>query len=135
MMKSRYLYVLGLTVALALVLSAVPASAVGRHGTTAKKPLASVTWAFGPSSPFSGTRFDGSYVASQNRVYFLGFRSVTGGIDTTDGSIWYLDVATSTYVDTTLDMPVPVSNYGIAALTDSHGLGLWIFGGRDANAA
>jgi hypothetical protein len=134
-MKSRRSYVLGLVAAAVLVISAVPASAAGRHGNSGPKPLASVTWAFGPSSPFSATRFDGEYVGAQNRVYFLGFRSVTGGIDTTDGSIWYLDVATSTYVDTTIDMPVPVSNYQIAALTDSHGLGLWIFGGRDANGA
>src|SRR5262249_39308615 len=37
------------------------------------------------------------------------------------------------YVDTGVDMPVPVSNYGIAALTNAQGLGFYIFGGRDAN--
>jgi len=132
--KSRRLYVLGLVVATVLVLSAIPASAAGGHANTGKRPLASVSWQFGVSSPFNGTRFDGEYVAAQNRVYFLGFRSSTGGVDSTDGSIWYYDVATQTYVDTTKDMPVPVSNYEIAALNDSHGLGLYIFGGRDANA-
>jgi hypothetical protein len=32
-------------------------------------------------------------------------------------------------------MPVPISNYQIAALQDPHGLGLYVFGGRDANGA
>jgi hypothetical protein len=30
-----------------------------------------------------------------------------------------------------MDMPVPVSNYQIAALTDSTGLGFYVIGGRD----
>ena len=30
-------------------------------------------------------------------------------------------------------MPVPVSNYGIAALTDKNGLGFYIFGGREGD--
>ena len=30
-----------------------------------------------------------------------------------------------------MDMPVPVSNYTIAKLTDGTGVGLYIFGGRD----
>jgi hypothetical protein len=85
----------------------------------------------GPSSPFSGTRFDGELYAATNRVYFLGFRT-TGGA--TDGSVWYYDIASKSYTNTGVTMPVPVSNYGIAALTDPTGLGFYIFGGRDANA-
>jgi hypothetical protein len=90
-----------------------------------------VTWTFGNDSPFAGTRFDGQYDSTTKRVYFLGFRT-TG--DATDGSVWYYDTVTKTYTDTGVDMQVPVSNYAIAALTDSKGLGFFIFGGRDANA-
>ena len=57
------------------------------------------------------------------------------GDDSTSGDVWYYDVATKTYVDTGTVMPVPVSNYSIAPLTDNKGDGLYIFGGRDANAA
>jgi N-acetylneuraminic acid mutarotase len=90
-----------------------------------------MNWQFGTNSAFGGTRFDGEYVAALNRVYFLGFRTFA---DATDGSVWYYDVANDTYVDTGVDMPVPVSNYKIAALMDTHGLGLYIFGGRDSLA-
>jgi hypothetical protein len=90
-----------------------------------------LTWQFAKASPFAGTRFDGQFVSAQNRVYFLGFRTVG---DATDGSVWYFDRNTGQFVDTGVDMPVPVSNYGIAALQDQHGLGLYIFGGRNANA-
>src|SRR4029077_4919549 len=38
-----------------------------------------------------------------------------------------------TYVDTGVDMPIPISNYEISALRDAHGLGLYVFGGRDNN--
>jgi hypothetical protein len=131
-MKQRYLYALGLVVTLGLLVSSVPASAARRGAASPKAPDVSVLWTFGTNSPFGGTRFDGEYVASLNRVYFLGFRTFA---DATDGSVWYYDVATNTYVDTTVDMKVPVSNYKIAALTDSHGLGLYIFGGRDATPA
>jgi len=70
-------------------------------------------------------------VSATRRVYFLGFRTFTGA---TDGSVWYYDTASRTYTDTGIDMPVPVSNYGIAALNDATGLGFYIFGRRDANA-
>jgi hypothetical protein len=82
----------------------------------------------GPDSPFGYTRFDGQYVASQKRVYFLGGRNAD---NTTGGEVWYYDVATKTYADTGVAMPTPVSNYEIAPLTDSTGLGLYVFGGRD----
>jgi hypothetical protein len=121
----RRLNSLGVLIALAVVLSGVPALAAPPAGP-------SVEWKFGPSSPFGGTRFDGEYVADQDRIYFPGFRTFA---DITDGSIWYLDGATGTaptYVDTGIDMPVPVSNYQVAPLTDENGLGLYLFSGRDA---
>ena len=133
-MTKRHLNAIGLVVAAGLLIFSAPAWAsprAGHHSSAPKVPDASVTWTLGASSPFGGTRFDGSLVTSSNRVYFLGFRTFA---DATDGSVWYYDVATSTYVDTGVDMKVPVSNYEIAQLRDPHGLGLYIFGGRDANA-
>lgn len=133
--KIRKLLGAGLAIAMALALSGVPALAgpAARESTEsrARSPLITVDWRRGPSSTFAGTRFDGEYVAAVGRVYFLGFRTLG---DATDGSVWYFDTATRSYTDTGVDMPVPVSNYGIAALTDSNGLGLYIFGGRDAAA-
>lgn len=107
-------------VAGAIALAAAPALA------------ASVFFGLGPASPFAGTRFDGELYAANKRVYFLGFRTLGGA---TDGSVWYYDIAAKTYTDTGVDMPVPISNYGIAALNDSTGLGFYVFGGRDANGA
>lgn len=121
----------GLLAGLALMAVALPASATTTPPST-KPPLASVDWSFRHRSPMAATRFDGEYVEALNRIYFLGFRT-TG--DATDGSVFYYDVASQTYHDTGVDMPTPISNYGIAALTDRDGLlGLYIFGGRDANA-
>ena len=133
-MKSRSVHGLGILVVAAVLLSAGtalagPASAKATSGGLV--PQVSVSWRFGPSSTFGGTRFDGALYAPTNRVYFLGFRTFA---DATDGSIWYFDVATRTYVDTGTDMLVPVSNYQIAPLTDSTGLGFYIFGGRDSLA-
>lgn len=130
-MKQRYTFALGLVVAVGLLITSVPASATTRRTSSPKVPNVSVGWTFGTNSTFGGTRFDGEYDATTNRVYFLGFRTFA---DATDGSVWYYDVATDTYVDTGRDMKVPVSNYKISALTDSHGLGFYIFGGRNANA-
>jgi hypothetical protein len=110
-------------VAIALVLPA--GTALG------SSPLRNVNWTLGPDSPFGYTRFDGQYVASQKRIYFLGGRLPD---NSTSGEVWYYDVVLKTYTDTGVAMPVPVSNYGIAALTDPTGAGLYIFGGRDANA-
>jgi hypothetical protein len=92
---------------------------------------ATVFFRLATPSPFAGTRFDGEFYAANNRIYFLGFRT-TG--DVTDGSIWYYDHASKSYADTGVDMPVPISNYGVAALNDANGLGFYVFGGRDANA-
>ena len=90
-----------------------------------------VGWTRGTDSPWAGARFDGELDPSTKRVYFLGFRAAD---DSTDGSVWYYDVASKTYVDTGVDMPVPVSNYEIAALTNAKGkLGFYIFGGRGAD--
>jgi len=127
-MKQRQLFALGLLVAVGLLIASVPAVAAQRQATGPKVPDVSVAWTTGTPVPFAATRWDGEYVASLNRVYFLGFRAAD---NTTDGSIWYYDVATDTYVDTGRDLRVPISNYAISALTDAHGLGLWVFGGRD----
>ncbi|HYT79489.1 MAG TPA: MarC family protein [Actinomycetota bacterium] len=117
-MRKTHSRALTLLVVGAIALAAAPALA------------ATVFFRFGPSSPFGGTRFDGELYAATRRVYFLGFRTFANA---TDGSVWYYDIASQTYVDTGVDMPVPISNYGIAALTDPNGLGFYVFGGRDAN--
>src|SRR5438552_12048400 len=85
---------------LAVVLAGTPALGAPRAGQP-HAPLASVQFSFGPSSPFAGTRFDGAYDPATNRVYVLGFRTTA---DATDGSVWYYDVASQTYVDTGVDM-------------------------------
>jgi Kelch motif protein len=126
MMKQRHLFALGLLVVAGLLVSSVPALAAPHLSPAV--PDASVLWKVGPSLPFAATRWDGAYVSRLNRVYFLGFRAADA---TTDGSVWYYDVATGTYVDTGVVMQVPVSNYQIAELRDAHGIGLYIFGGRD----
>lgn len=84
----------------------------------------------GKDFPTVATRFDGAVV--DKKVYFLGFRTGDDG-SITDGSVWYYDIAKGKYVDTKTDMPVPVSNYKIAILQDSKGVGLYTFGGRDAD--
>jgi hypothetical protein len=124
---------LGLVVTSGLLLFGPPASLAQPVGaSSATRPSdATITWSFATPSPFNATRFDGAYVHFLNRVYFLGFRTDN---DLTDGSVWYYDVDSDTYLDTGIDMPVPVSNYQIAALKDDTGLGLYIFGGRTAAA-
>src|SRR3989442_1512193 len=129
MKRSRLSRGFGLLVATAVGFSLV--ATLGGAAAFAAKAIG-VTWTNGVSSPFDATRFDGAYDSANKRIYFLGFRT---DADATDGSIWYYDTVTQTYTDTGKDMPVPVSNYGIAALTDPHGLAFYIFGGRDANAA
>jgi len=128
-MKHRHLLGLGLAVGLVATVWAIPGQAQPRSH---RSPLTSVTWTFGAPIPFGGggaTRFDGELYAPANRVYFLGFRAAD---NSTDGSIWYYDTVARTYTDTGIDMPVPVSNYQISALTDASGrLGFYIFGGRD----
>jgi hypothetical protein len=121
--------VVALSSAYPLAAQAAPAST--RSNSNGQAPLLSINWTTGVPSTFGGTRFDGQYDATTKRIYFLGFRTFA---DATDGSVWYYDVVTQTYTDTGVDMKVPVSNYEIAPLTDSHGLGFYIFGGRDANA-
>jgi len=131
-MKRRSVYAAGLTSCLALMLSSIPASAAGARPSV-MSPLTSIDWSFRHQTPLAASRFDGEYLPSLDRVYFLGARTLG---DQTDGSVWYYSVGAKTYTNTGIQMPVPISNYGIAALTDSGGrLGLYIFGGRDANAA
>ena len=122
-MRMRRSQWLGPLMAVALVLSAGPALG-------AQAPLRNVKWTEGAPSPFAGTRLDGAYVKSLGRIYFLGYRLLDGS---TNGEVWYYDVAAKTYTDTGVAMPVPISNYQIAALTDPNGLGLYVFGGRDSN--
>jgi hypothetical protein len=114
-----------LPVVIAFALAVGPAALAGDQA-----PNVAVKFKRGTDTTFAGTRFDGEYVASSKRVYFLGFRTTANA---TDGSVWYYDTAAKTYTDTGVDLVTPVSNYGIAALNDANGLGLYIFGGRDAN--
>jgi hypothetical protein len=124
-MKMRPMQGLGLLVAVALAVSAGPAFGVQR-------PQRNVSWTLGPTAPFGYSRFDGQYDAATGRIYFLGGRLAD---NSTSGEVWYYDVAAKTYTDAGVAMPVPVSNYGIAALTDANGLGFYIVGGRDNNGA
>jgi len=129
-MKRRYLFGLGLLSATVVVAASLPAFAgTGAQRAASNNPLLSVRWSNGPVAPFDGTRFGGAFVKSLNRVYFLGFRTDN---DLTDGSVWYLDTTNSTYTDTTVDMPIPISNYAPVQLVDSHGPGIYTFGGRTA---
>jgi hypothetical protein len=124
-MKERHLLALGLFVAVGILFSSVPAFAIR---SAPGVPKITITTKFGAALPTTAYRFDGEYYRPLNRVYFLGWRR---GDDSTDGSVWYYDVAAKTYTDTGVDMLVPISNYQIAMLTDSHGIGLYTFGGRD----
>jgi hypothetical protein len=99
-------------------------------GIPAHADAPDIAWSLGPTSPIPLTRFDGEVVNGQ-RIYFLGGRTTD---DATDGTILYLDLATLTYKNTGVTMPIPISNYQIAALQDANGLGLYVFGGRDASA-
>src|ERR671925_1114723 len=75
-MNVRRLKGLGLVAASALVLAGgAPTAALGAPDS----PAATVSWILGPTSPFAGTRFDGEYLASVNRIYYLGFRT-TGDV-------------------------------------------------------
>jgi hypothetical protein len=120
-MDWRHVRRLALPVVVAFGLVGTPALA------GAEAPDKAVKFTLGPESPFGAARLDGEYVKDDKRVYFLGFRAVGNG---TDGSVWYYDTTAKDYTDTGTDMPIPVSNYGVAALEDSTGLGLYIFGGR-----
>lgn len=85
-------------------------------------------WQSGPTTGFNLTRLDGAYVPSTGLVYFLG-----GRLDTaTLGDVWSFNPATNAYADTGADMAVPISNYTVNVLTDSTGVGLYTFCGRDS---
>jgi hypothetical protein len=125
-MKQRRLYALGLVVAVGVLLTSVPA-----FGSRAV-PTVTITTQAGATLPTAAYRFDGALDRTTNRIYFLGWRLAD---NTTDGSIWYYDIAAHTYTDTGVDMRVPISNYQVAVLTDSHGTAFYTFGGRDNNGA
>ena len=93
-------------------------------------PPIPIKWTESTAAPMGVTRLDGAVV--DKKVYFLGFRAADAS---TDGSVWYYDLATKTYVDTGTDLPVPISNYSVAVLKDANGTGLYTFGGRDASGA
>jgi hypothetical protein len=118
----RFARGLSIVIAMGLVFSGSVALAAG------SSPAVTVNWKAGTPSPFGGTRFDGAVY--KGKVYFLGFRAAD---DSTDGSVWYYDIDAKTYTDTGVDMPVPISNYAAAILTDKTGVGLYAFGGRDSN--
>jgi hypothetical protein len=87
-------------------------------------------WIEQPNSSFAFTRFDGEYSYDTGLVYFLGGRLADGN---TDGSVWSYNPNTGVYSDTGVDMPVPISNYQIANVTNSSGDEvLMLFGGRPA---
>jgi hypothetical protein len=130
-MKQRHLCALGLAVAVGLLLFSVPSYASTRSHGSPRTPSVGITWTTRTTMPFEAARWDGALYKPSNRIYFLGFRRAD---DSTDGSVWYYDVAGATFTDTGVDMPVPVSNYEISPLTDAAGdLGFYIFGGRDGN--
>lgn len=86
-------------------------------------------WVYSADLPATAVRFDTEFY--NGKMYLLGYRTGTA----TDGSVWMYDASLNTWSDTGVDMPVPVSNYTIAKLTDANGVGLYVFGGRDSAGA
>lgn len=87
-------------------------------------------WQEAPTSGFAYTRFDAEYSYDTGKVYFLGGRLADSN---TDGSVWEYDPGTGVYSDTGVDMPVPISNYQIANVTNGAGDEVFmLFGGRPA---
>lgn len=119
MKRTRRLFTLTLSCALLLTL-------VVSWGASASAPTDG-PWVNGSLLPAQMVRYDSE--VSGGKMYVLGFRLPTGE---TDGSVWVYDPVADSWGDTGVDMPVPVSNYHIAKLTDSNGVGLYIFGGRDS---
>jgi hypothetical protein len=118
-MKRLTLISLALLLAMALSLATALTA-----GATADGP-----WVYSTNLPggINMVRFDAEY--HNGKMYLLGYRA--DGAGATDGSVWVYDVAANTWSDTGVDMPVPVSNYTIAKLSDANGVGLYLFGGRD----
>jgi len=127
-MRLGYLKGVALVAVTGLVFVAGPAL------TANATPNVPTKWKSGPTIPFGGggaTRFDGALYKPTKKVFFLGFMQAD---NTTSGEVWSYDVAAGTFADTGKAMPLAVSNYQIAALTDANGkLGFYIFGGRDNN--
>jgi len=112
-----------------LALAAVLALAGGNALAAGPAP-AVVTWTEGTPLPFGATRFDGAVVGG--KMYILGFRAAD---NTTSGEVWYYNIAGDAWVDTGVQMSVPISNYTASVLKDPTGTGIYTFGGRDANGA
>lgn len=83
-----------------------------------------------PSAPLpaAASHFDAEVF--ERRLYLPGFRASDGS---TDGTVWSRDLATGQWSDTGVEMPIWVSDYSIARLTDAEGPGLFVFGGRDVD--
>lgn len=100
------------------------------------------SWQLGPSfdttllgcSEGDGlARFTGIYYPELDRVYFLGGRCED---NTTTGRVFYFDPTSRSFVITSADMIIPVSNYQVVRLDDDgngYGPGLYIIGGREGD--
>jgi hypothetical protein len=110
-------------------------TASARAAAPARAPRhaqAGISWVPAAPSPFQAARFDGEYEPATDRIFILGFKTPTG----TDGSVWYYDIDAKTYIDTGVDMPIPVSDYEVVKLKDGTGhLGFYIFGGMNAKGS
>ncbi len=109
-----------------LVLGVLLATLLTAWGATASAPQDG-PWIAGSLLPAQMVRFDSEM--HNGKMYVLGYRLPTGE---TDGSVWVYDPVADSWTDSGVDMPTPVSNYHIAKLTDSTGVGLYLFGGRDS---
>jgi len=85
------------------------------------------SWENGPVMAAGMSRFDGGWWPPTGLVYFLGGRLTD---NSTDGSILSFNPSTGVYLDTGVDMPIPISNYTANALTDATGTGFYTFCGR-----
>jgi PKD repeat protein len=132
MFKHRIVFVslaAGLALIVLVLLTQGLVLAQGSHAPDLEEP-SYTQWNLASASSFAFTRFDAEYSLSTGLVYVLGGRLADAS---TDGSIWQFDPATGIYTDTGVDMPVPISNYTIARLTDANGDEiLMTFGGRPA---
>lgn len=70
-------------------------------------------WWYGPTTPFTFTRFDAGYSPWDGLVYVLGGRLPSGVTPDTDGSIWVFNPRTGAWTDMGIDLPIPISNYTI----------------------
>jgi len=142
-MHKKSFFNLGLLIALSLVL--MPVLGIHTGSVSAAVDTWYGAWQMGPElagsfigcGEFDGyARLTGAYYAPDNAIYFLGARCETDTITT--GAVFYFDLDTRTYNLTGVTMPYPVSNYQVVMVPDDgmgNGPGLYIIGGRLANAA